>query len=189
MLLVTAPKDLQMICELSPLMGGGNLLNICNLIFKLFIPTNLSIAFCFWLRLCRHCNMIIRIFSKFKRMRFTRKYGVQISPVTEIGPGLMLPHFLSIVIHPKSTIGKNATIHQFVTIGGDKLGHAPVIGDNCFIGAGATIIGNIHIGNNVTVAAGAVVVMDVPDNATVGGVPAKIIHFKHPGKNIVNPIN
>lgn len=76
----------------------------------------------------------------------------------------------------------------FVTIGGDGYGNAPQIGDNCFIGAGATIIGNIRIGDNVTIGANAVVVKDIPDNATVGGVPAEILHFKHPAKFIKNPV-
>ena len=166
-------------------LGGG----LCNLLsVRILIPTNLSIAFSFWFRQCQNDNILIRSFSRFKRLRFTRKYGVQIDPNTKIGPGLMLPHFLPIVVHPMTIIGKNATIHQFVTIAGDGKGHAPVIGDNCFIGSGATIIGELKIGNNVTIAAGAVVVKDIPDNATVGGIPAKIIHFNNPGKNTVNPI-
>ena len=74
-------------------------------------------------------------------------------------------------------IGKSVTLNPLVVIG-HKVpgGGCPVIGDNCFIGAGAKIFGNIQIGNNVTVAPNAVVVKDVPDNTTVGGVPAK--HLK-----------
>lgn len=53
------------------------------------------------------------------------------------------------------------------------MGAQLLIGDNCFIGGGARIIGNIHIGNNVTIAPNAVVVKDVPDGMTVGGIPAK----------------
>ena len=79
-------------------------------------------------------------------------------------------------------------MHQFVTIGGNGRGKAPIIGDNCFVGAGAVIIGDIKIGNNVTVGANAVVTKDVPDNATVGGVPAKILHYNYPEMFIKNPI-
>lgn len=99
-----------------------------------------------------------------------------------------MPHSLPIVVHYNAKIGKNCTIHQFVTIGGDGFGNAPQIGDNCFIGAGAVIVGNIKIGNNVTIGANAVIVNDVPDNATLGGVPAKILHYEHPAKFIKNPV-
>ena len=56
--------------------------------------------------------------------------------------------------------------------------HKVVIGDNCYISTGATILAPITIGNNVTIAAGAVVNKDVPDNCVVGGVPAKVIKYK-----------
>lgn len=94
----------------------------------------------------------------------------------------------TVVVHYNAKIGKNCTLHQFVTIGGNGRGKAPIIGDNCFVGAGAVIIGDIKIGNNVTVGANAVVTKDVPDNATVGGVPAKILHYNYPGMFIKNPI-
>lgn len=54
------------------------------------------------------------------------------------------------------------------------------IGDNCIINTGATIVGPVNIGNNVTIAAGAVVTKDVPDNAVVAGVPAKIVNYRQP---------
>ena len=77
------------------------------------------------------------------------------------------PHGLyGIIVSHDVQIGKNATIYHQVTIGGGK-GGAPIIGDNCFIGAGAKIIGNIRIGNNVKIGANCVVFMDIPDNATV----------------------
>ena len=77
------------------------------------------------------------------------------------------PHGLyGIIVSHDVQIGKNATIYHQVTIGGGK-GGAPIIGDNCFIGAGAKIIGNTRIGNNVKIGANCVVFMDIPDNATV----------------------
>lgn len=167
---------------------GNNSWGGKSLIYNILIPSNLTILFCFWFRMCSSSNWIVRNISRYKRLRMTRKYGVQINPDTRIGTGMFLPHFLSIVVHPKTIIGKNLTLHQFVTIAGDNYGNAPIICDNCFIGAGATLIGGIRIGYNVTIAAGAVVVTDVPDNATVGGIPAKVIHFKHPAKYIQNPI-
>ena len=78
-----------------------------------------------------------------------------------------LPHGLNgIVVSHNAIIGENATIFHQVTIGEGK-GGAPTIGDNCYIGAGAKIIGGIKIGNNVRIGAGCVVFKDVPDNATV----------------------
>lgn len=81
-----------------------------------------------------------------------------------------LPHGIQgVIINPYSVIGKNCTIFHQVTIGTDykDVKNAPTIGDNVFIGAGAKIIGKIHIGNNVRIGAGAVVAIDIPDNATV----------------------
>lgn len=75
---------------------------------------------------------------------------------------------------------QNLTIYPGVEIGTKYPGgECPIIGDNVFIGAGAKIFGKIKIGNNVTIAANAVVVKDIPDNAIVGGVPAQILKFKN----------
>ena len=75
-------------------------------------------------------------------------------------------------------VGKNTLIYQNVTLGRIGLDNqdAPVIGDNCVIGAGACILGKIHIGDNVKIGANAVVTKDIPDNCTAVGVPAKVIH-------------
>lgn len=77
------------------------------------------------------------------------------------------PHGLyGIIVSHNAHIGRNVTIFHQVTIGEGKDG-APIIGDNCLIGAGAKIVGNIKIGNNVKIGANCIVVEDVPDNATV----------------------
>ncbi len=77
------------------------------------------------------------------------------------------PHGLyGIIVSHNAHIGKNATIFHQVTIGEGADG-APTIGDNCYIGAGAKITGNIRIGNNVKIGTNCVVVEDIPDNATV----------------------
>lgn len=79
----------------------------------------------------------------------------------------ILPHGLyGIIVSHNAHIGRNVVILHQVTIGEEK-GGAPTIGDNCLIGVGAKIIGNIHIGNNVKIGANCVVVEDIPDNATV----------------------
>ncbi|PSL40739.1 transferase family hexapeptide repeat protein [Planomicrobium soli] len=93
---------------------------------------------------------------------------------TNIGQGAFfseppqLPHGLNgIIIHPNVRIGKGCVLHQQVTIGDNHDGKAPTIGENCFIGAGAKIVGDIIIGNNVKIGANCVVFQDIPDNATV----------------------
>lgn len=84
--------------------------------------------------------------------------------------GILISHF--------AAIGANCVIYQQVTVAGDEKNRAAVIGDNCLIGAGAKIIGNVKIGDNVKIGANAVVVRDVPSDCTAVGVPARIIPHK-----------
>lgn len=97
-----------------------------------------------------------------------------------IGKGFRLGHGFDTIIDAVS-IGENVTVMQQVTIGRSKGGNRsgiPIIGNNVFIGAGAKIIGNIKIGNNVIIGANACVTHNIPDNAIVGGIPAKIINYE-----------
>ena len=158
--------------------GGG------SFVYNIILGRNPSQQFLFWFRMCESKLVLLRFLGLLQRGRLSRRYGVQIPAHTHIGAGLKLPHCLSIVVHPKAVIGMNCTIHQFVTIGGDINGVAPKIGDNCYIGSGAVLLGDIKIGNNVTIGANAVVVKDVPENATVVGVPARVIHYNTPSKYI-----
>lgn len=106
--------------------------------------------------------------------------GIQISHKAEIGSGFFIGHMGGIVIND-SCIGKNASLHQNVTVGnagrGEKHGN-PTLGDGVYFGAGAAVIGKIQIGNNVMIGANAVVVKSAPDNVVLGGVPAEIINYK-----------
>ncbi len=107
-----------------------------------------------------------------------KKYGCNIYPSAKLGEGLYIPHFVGIVIGSTTVLGKNCTVFPNVVFGAsyspekDNPGgrRHPECGDNCVFGANSSIIGNIKIGNNVTVGAGAVVTKDVPDNTTVVGV-------------------
>lgn len=92
----------------------------------------------------------------------------------EIGGGLYIQHGFATMIAAKS-IGENCWINQQVTVGYNGQGEPPVIGDWVMITCGAKVLGNIHIGDHVTVGANAVVIRDVPDHCVVGGVPAKIL--------------
>lgn len=94
----------------------------------------------------------------------------------KIGGGLYIQHGFSTIVTAKS-IGENCWINQQVTIGFNG-NEAPVIGDNVRILCGAKIIGGVTMGDNSTAGAGAVVVKDVPENAVVGGVPAKVIKYR-----------
>lgn len=92
--------------------------------------------------------------------------------------GLCIQHPGYIWIGPSSVIGKNCTVLPRVLIGKKKPGLPPpivFIGDNCYIGTGVTILGPVKIGDNVTIAAGSVVIHDVPDNCIIAGNPAKVV--------------
>lgn len=94
-----------------------------------------------------------------------------------VGENLSFPHMQNIVIGEGVKIGDNCTIYQDVTIGQNH-GKYPEIGCNVTIYAGAKLFGGINIGNNVTIGANSVVNSDIPDNAIVAGIPAKIVRVK-----------
>jgi len=110
-------------------------------------------------------------------LSYRKKYGLELN-MNNIGGGLLLVHPWDITVHNDVRIGNNATLFKGVTIGviahGNKKG-VPTIGDNCIVYANATVCGNINIGNNVIISAGAFVNFDVPDNSIVIGNPG-IIH-------------
>ncbi len=111
----------------------------------------------------------------FMLSRCAYRHGGYIGPDTVIKGIPELPHGLQgIFISRYAEIGENCRIYQNVTIG-EVDRKAPKIGDNCLIGAGAVIVGDIRIGNQVKIGAGAVVSMDVPDNCTVVSQPARIL--------------
>ncbi len=138
----------------------------------------------FWFRLCRYLRQKNKIWfplfliTMVILQRYKYKYGIVISPKTNIGPGLYIGHFGGIVINSEAKIGKNLNISQGVTIGmanrGENKGVA-TIGDNVYIGPGAKIVGAVKIGNNVAIGANCVVTKNVPDNAVVVGVPGRVI--------------
>jgi len=141
-------------------------------------------GYSFWFRLSSENNIFSRI-AKRRLSKLTKQYGLQIPIGTKIGYGLYIGHGIGIVISPTATIGNNCNLSQFTTIGSNH-GQAATIGDNVYIGPSVCIVENVRIGNNVSIGAGAVVVKDVPDNATVAGVPAKVISYNNPARYIGN---
>lgn len=105
--------------------------------------------------------------------------NVTIYPNT-VGVGLHLYHFGDFTHVAKTCkIGCNCTILPGVVFGKkSEEENCSIVGDNCYFGLGAKILGTVHIGNNVTVGANAVITKDIPDNAIVGGVPAKVLKMR-----------
>jgi serine O-acetyltransferase len=105
-----------------------------------------------------------------------------ISTKTKIGGGtVFFHHGVGCVVHERSVIGDNCKIFSNVTIGckwsgGTNVGLPPTIGNNVMIGAGAVILGDIHIGDNSVIGANSVVLKDIPANSMAVGAPARIIH-------------
>ena len=116
--------------------------------------------------------------SFFFQMRASELFGVDIHPAAKIGQGIMVDHAHSIVIGETAVVGNDVSMLHSVTLGGtgkeDEDRH-PKIGDGVLIGAGAKVLGNIRIGCRSRIAAGSVVLEDVPPCKTVAGVPAKIV--------------
>jgi serine O-acetyltransferase len=112
------------------------------------------------------------------QMRVSEVFGVDIHPAARMGKGIMIDHAHSIVIGETAVVGDNVSMLHSVTLGGTGKEHDdrhPKIGDGVLIGAGAKVLGNIRIGNCTRIAAGSVVLSDVPPCKTVAGVPARIV--------------
>lgn len=144
--------------------------------------------------------LIFRLAQLFYHIRLTRPIsyllvtlndllcGVWIGPKVQAGPGLFLGHPRGLVVNPDTKIGSHCSIIQHVTIGGPNI----TIGDFVEINSGANLISNdrgrgeLHIGNNVIIGAGAVVLTDVDDCSVVAGVPARVVKKITPMDNWVS---
>ena len=118
-------------------------------------------------------------FFRYKRLGFMLHFTIY--PGT-VGPGLRIYHVGGFIhVGPNVRIGRNCTLLPGVVFGNRHERHdgcRVTVGDNCYFGLGAKVFGNVRIGDNVTVGANAVVTKDIPDNAVVGGVPARVIRIK-----------
>ena len=121
-------------------------------------------------------KLLARIISQ----RSRKKTGIEIHPGAKIGKRLVIDHGMGIVIGETAEIGDDCLLYQGVTLGGtgkDVGKRHPTLGNNVMVGAGAKVLGPIHVGNNARIAANAVVLREVPDNATVVGVPGHVVRL------------
>ena len=119
-----------------------------------------------------------RDLAYFVQMRVSEIYGVDIHPGARIGKGIMIDHAHSVVIGETAVVGDNVSMLHSVTLGGtgkEEEDRHPKIGDGVLIGAGAKVLGNIKVGHCSRIAAGSVVLEDVPPCKTVAGIPARIV--------------
>ncbi|MBI4976720.1 MAG: serine O-acetyltransferase [Spirochaetes bacterium] len=104
--------------------------------------------------------------------------GVEIHPGAKIGKRFFIDHGMGVVIGETTIIGDDVTLYQGVTLGGtgkESGKRHPTLGNDVFVGSGAKILGNITIGDHVKVGSNSVVLHCIPDNATVVGVPARVV--------------
>ncbi|WP_147104125.1 serine O-acetyltransferase [Tateyamaria sp. syn59] len=119
-----------------------------------------------------------RDLAYFFQMRVSEIFGVDIHPAARIGKGIMIDHAHSIVIGETAVVGDNVSMLHSVTLGGtgkEEEDRHPKIGNGVLIGAGAKVLGNIKVGNCSRIAAGSVVLEEVPPCKTVAGIPARIV--------------
>ena len=123
----------------------------------------------------RYISFIMRILT-----------GIEIHPGAQIGNRFFIDHGEGVVIGETTVIGDDVLIYQQVTLGGTGKEHGkrhPTLADKVIVGAGAKVLGNIHIGKNARVGAGSVVVNDVPENATIVGIPGRVVLRKFVDEN------
>lgn len=125
-------------------------------------------------------NSIPGLWYRYRLQKLSEKSGIQIPTKAKIGKGLFIAHFGTIIVNPDAVLGENINIAPGVIIGkanrGEKKG-VPTIGNQVWIGANSIIVGNITIGDDVLIAPGAYVNMDVPSHSIVLGNPA-VIHAR-----------
>lgn len=117
--------------------------------------------------------------------RSSHKTGIEIHPGAEIGRRFFIDHGTGVVIGETAQIGDDVTLYQGVTLGGtgkDVGKRHPTVGNHVMIGAGAKVLGPVKIGDNSRIAAGAVVLKEIPPNATAVGVPARVVRLE--GKRV-----
>ncbi len=135
----------------------------------------------------RHIPVLPRLVSHISRFLT----GIEIHPGAEIGEGFFIDHGMGVVIGETAEIGDNVTIYQGVTLGGTSHQRAkrhPTLRNNVVVGVGAQLIGAITIGENTKIGAGSVVTTSAPANATVVGIPGRVIAVRNPDTDTVEEL-
>lgn len=123
-----------------------------------------------------HLKLLARITSQWCKFLT----GIEIHPAAKIAPGVFIDHGHGVVIGETAEVGTGTVIYQGCTLGGtgkETGKRHPTIGEHCVISAGAKVLGNITVGNYAKIGAGAVVLKDVPEHATVVGVPGRVVRI------------
>ena len=125
-------------------------------------------------------NHNMKFIARYLSQRNRHKSGIEIHPAAQLGKGVFIDHGMGVVIGETTVVGDNCTIYQNVTLGGtgkDVGKRHPTLGNNVLVGSGAKVLGPFTVGDNARIAAGAVVLSEVPANATAVGVPARIVRL------------
>lgn len=133
-------------------------------------------------------KLLARILSQ--RVRHTT--GIEIHPGAKIGRRCFIDHGMGIVIGETTEIGDDCSIYQGVTLGGtgkDTGKRHPTIGDRVIVSSGAKVLGPFHVGNDVKIGSGSVVLKEIPDGCTVVGVPGRVVKRFGESTSDINQIN
>ncbi|MGM9662242.1 MAG: serine O-acetyltransferase [Oscillospiraceae bacterium] len=153
--------------------AAGSRLEVLLLYPGVFATFNHRIAH--WLY-CQDLRFLARLVSQWSRF-WT---GIEIHPGAKIGRRLVIDHGSGIVIGETAEIGNDVLLYQGCTLGGtgkERGKRHPTIGDHVMVGSGAKVLGPIHVGDFARIAAGAVVLADVPEDSTAVGVPARVVRI------------
>lgn len=122
----------------------------------------------------------MKLIARWISQRTARRTGIEIHPAAQIGRRVTIDHGMGVVIGETAEVGDGCTIYQGVTLGGtgkDKGKRHPTLGQNVLVGSGAKVLGPFKVGDNARIAAGAVVLSEVPSDATAVGVPARVVRI------------
>lgn len=161
----------------------GRVLSTMEVLGNLMNPK--KVTFMFWYRMCQYHGIFYWLFKVIYKLQ-SHKRNVILPTQVKAGYGLYLAHAICMVVNEDTIIGNNVNLSQFLNIGTNNE-RAAIIGDNVYVGPHVSIVEDVHIGSSSTIGAGAVVVKDVPSEATVVGVPAVEKSRKNPARFIVNP--
>ena len=134
----------------------------------------------------------MKFIARFISQRSRHKTGIEIHPGATIGKGLFIDHGMGVVIGETTEIGENCTLYQGVTLGGtgkDSGKRHPTLGNNVLVGCGARVLGPFKVGDNARIAAGAVVLNEIPPDSTAVGVPAQVVKMHGERIDILDQIH